>query len=61
MINKLTEFLKKLASNPQAKERFEICLACPQFDINTDRCQMCGCVMTLKTFIPLAKCPDNKW
>jgi hypothetical protein len=61
MFKQILDLAKKFVDNPQAKERFEICLKCPKFDINTDRCQMCGCVMTLKTFIPIAKCPENKW
>jgi hypothetical protein len=61
MMNRLSNFIKKLTDNPQAKERFEICIACPKFNIVTDQCMVCGCFMTVKTFIPIFHCPENKW
>ena len=57
----LPDLIKKFINNSNAKQRFEICVQCSNFDFISDKCRMCGCVMTLKTFIPLAKCPDNKW
>lgn len=61
MIKELAEFILKLSNNPQANERFNICIHCPKFDLTTDKCRVCGCLMTVKTFIPIARCPENKW
>jgi hypothetical protein len=60
-MNQLTEFIKNLVDNPQAKARFEICIQCPKFNMKTDQCGVCGCLMTVKTFIPIFHCPEKKW
>jgi recombinational DNA repair protein RecR len=60
-MNPVTELAKKLLINPQAKERIIICSQCSKFDVYTDKCRVCGCLMTVKTFIPIFHCPENKW
>jgi hypothetical protein len=43
-----------------AKERMAICNACPEL-LPTGNCKKCGCFMSLKTKLPHAFCPLNKW
>jgi hypothetical protein len=43
-----------------AKERMDICNACPEL-LPTGNCKKCGCFMSLKTKLPHAFCPLNKW
>lgn len=47
--------------NEIAQERFEICKACPELIQATHQCKECGCMMNLKTKLPNASCPLNKW
>lgn len=44
-----------------AEERFNICKACPQLIQATNQCKECGCLMHMKTKLPNAECPLNKW
>lgn len=51
------------ATKTPAKEsarRMAICNACPEL-IALDRCRRCGCFMRIKTQIPGAQCPLQKW
>lgn len=43
------------------KERMAICNECPQLIKATSQCKECGCIMNLKTKLPNASCPLNKW
>lgn len=43
------------------KQRYDICLQCPELIDLTKQCKQCGCVMTLKTKLKSATCPLNKW
>jgi carbamoylphosphate synthase large subunit len=43
------------------KSRFDICQGCDRFIKLTSQCKECGCVMSLKTQLPAANCPLNKW
>jgi hypothetical protein len=43
------------------EERLAICRACPQLIKLTQQCKKCGCNMPLKTKLPHATCPLNKW
>ncbi len=43
------------------KERYDICLACPELLNITKQCKQCGCVMSLKTKLRNAVCPLGKW
>lgn len=43
------------------EERMSICNNCPEFIALTTQCKECGCFMNLKTKLPNAYCPLNKW
>jgi hypothetical protein len=51
----------KFAEEDVAKERLEICKACPELIKVTKTCKKCGCFMTAKTKIQGATCPLGKW
>lgn len=57
VVNPNTEW----AEDTVAKERFEICKACPELIKLTSTCKKCGCLMALKTKIQGAICPIGKW
>jgi hypothetical protein len=38
-----------------------ICLGCPELIKATKQCKKCGCIMELKTKLPHAECPLQKW
>ena len=61
MIEQLKDLALRFMHNPKASERFGICTSCPKFNSQTNHCTVCGCLMTIKTFIPIARCPENKW
>lgn len=44
-----------------ADSRFAICQECPFFINLTKQCSKCGCMMTLKTKLESATCPERKW
>lgn len=44
-----------------AKERMDICRACPELIQITTQCKQCGCFMELKTKLEAATCPMGKW
>ena len=48
-------------SDEIASERLSICQACPELIKITNQCKKCGCMMNLKTKLPHASCPLNKW
>ena len=52
---------KALEQNPSAKERYQICKACDKLNYTLRTCSICNCFMPLKTLLPHAKCPINKW
>lgn len=56
------EEVAKMTRIPQkdANRRMAICQACPEL-IALDRCKRCGCFMRIKTQIPSAQCPLQKW
>jgi hypothetical protein len=60
-MTQLADLITKFVQHPQARERFEICTKCEKFNPHTDKCGVCGCLMTIKTFIPIFHCPENKW
>lgn len=43
------------------KERYEICLSCPELIQLTKQCKVCGCFMNQKTKLKEAACPLQKW
>jgi hypothetical protein len=44
----------------EAARRMELCKNCPEL-IAMDRCRRCGCFMRVKTHLPGAQCPLQKW
>lgn len=44
-----------------SEKRLEICRLCPEFISATTQCKKCGCIMKLKTKLPNASCPLDKW
>lgn len=50
-----------LLSEDDSNKRFDICKACPEFISATTQCKKCGCIMKLKTKLPQATCPLEKW
>ena len=57
LINKNTHWADDLL----AKERYNICLSCPELIKSTKQCKKCGCFMAAKTKLELAVCPIGKW
>ena len=51
----------KKASKDLAKSRIQICLECPELIKITTHCKKCGCFMSFKTTLEIAKCPIGKW
>lgn len=43
------------------KQRLEICKNCEFFNKITTQCNQCGCIMSIKSLLPDAKCPKGKW
>lgn len=44
----------------EAERRMLLCKKCPEL-LPLDRCKRCGCFMRIKTAIPGAQCPLQKW
>lgn len=44
-----------------SKKRLAICKECSEFVASTSQCNKCSCLMNLKTMLPFAECPLNKW
>ena len=61
----LPERLKMFVAAPVRKERLALCNACdhavPIPLLTHRRCDLCNCVVELKTTIKAASCPINKW
>lgn len=49
------------ADESVTEERLEICKGCPELFQPTYQCKKCGCFMTAKAQLKLAKCPLGKW
>jgi hypothetical protein len=41
--------------------RLSICRSCDKFVNLTQQCSVCHCIMPLKTRLPHAWCPEQKW
>jgi rRNA maturation protein Nop10 len=42
-------------------KRYAICTSCELLNTVTKTCAACGCFMALKTKLPHAFCPKDKW
>lgn len=54
-------FIKNKVSPQVQKQRYDICLSCPNLMMDSNRCKLCGCFMGVKTWMKYEKCPINKW
>ena len=54
----ITEEIK--LPDDQRNARLEICRSCENLG-DRDFCKKCNCYMPLKTYLPRASCPINKW
>ena len=60
--------MNRIAEDPRivdqdvGKERMAICKACPHLKA-LDRCEICGCFMTIKVYFANVRCPlpEPKW
>lgn len=43
------------------KERFNMCMECPDLIKLTNQCSKCGCFVGLKTKFKQEECPIQKW
>ena len=57
LLNPNTEYVEASV----AKDRFDICKACPELIKLTSQCKKCGCFMKIKTTMATATCPIDKW
>jgi hypothetical protein len=49
------------ADDVLAKQRYDVCLSCPELIKATKQCKKCGCFMAAKTKLQAATCPLSKW
>jgi hypothetical protein len=45
----------------EANKRLSICQGCEYFSSGSQRCQKCGCFLSVKTYLKAEKCPVGKW
>lgn len=63
----LFETAKQLARNPLPADeetfnrRESICHSCNYFDERQNRCRKCGCHLSAKLRVKLARCPVGRW
>jgi len=50
-----------IAKKPLWEQRRNVCDSCPFYQISTDRCTQCGCIMRVKVRLNAASCPIHKW
>jgi len=50
-----------LVPSDVARERYEICKSCDEFNDTVKLCKQCGCFMPAKSNIASASCPIGKW
>jgi hypothetical protein len=48
-------------ADDEARERYVICINCPEIIKATNQCKQCGCFMNLKVKLKRAECPLGKW
>jgi hypothetical protein len=51
----------KLVSRIERKERLAICHSCDHYIENSDQCDVCLCIMSIKTSFEAMDCPLDKW
>jgi hypothetical protein len=45
----------------EAKRRADICKGCKDFIAETHVCNLCGCWLKAKVWMPFATCPKGEW
>lgn len=45
----------------QQEARYSICESCDRLHAATNRCNLCGCFMGVKTWLKSQECPLKKW
>lgn len=60
MFEDIIDFLKEKTPSHLSTERLAICKGCDYYG-KYGLCQKCGCIMAIKTRIPMMKCPIGKW
>jgi hypothetical protein len=54
--------LTSRANKKLFKKRMEICNVCPNRNVGiVDTCNLCGCVLEMKTRSVHSECPDELW
>ena len=53
--------LKMMTEKQEAKTRHNTCKSCNKYRKMLDQCSICGCIMTLKTKLTNATCPEGRW
>ena len=48
-------------SQEVADQRYSVCKGCEYLVPKVSMCKKCGCLMKIKTTLPHASCPLNKW
>jgi hypothetical protein len=67
MLEKLKHRLEHLKdrvkplSGEERDARYDICKSCEYFISATTQCLKCGCIMKVKTTLPMSECPIGKW
>lgn len=49
----------RVLSNEDQQARARVCETCPRR--SGDQCTACGCVLSIKTWMPGEHCPQNLW
>ncbi len=51
----------KLVSRAERKERLETCHSCDHYIEDSDQCDVCLCIMSIKASFEAMDCPLGKW
>ena len=52
--------IELLVSKEIREQRVELCKSCDNLN-NVQICDLCGCIMPVKTWLKFSECPDKKW
>lgn len=61
MVNTSRDVVGDKVSEELRAERINICMGCEKLYKPTTTCKVCGCFMSLKTWMPRQSCPLKKW
>ena len=60
-LNELKKWVFQAATEEVQAERLLICESCPEYKTSIRLCNVCKCLVTLKTSLARQKCPLDKW